>query len=172
MTRSLRVRRLWRVPQTLVKVREGDHILEVHGQDDFVKKPPAARPAQALAELVCNGARRRSHKVIVEVDRRESRLNLPSAWCLRIRQGVTMMFVFAFTAQSGVMSQRYGSPHVCEDREKRSLSLRQRQEVQALLFAWLCSIHRPCVGTAAQRVGPLDARDHEVCLAEVWGSDL
>jgi hypothetical protein len=34
---------------------EGDHILEVHAQEDFVEKLPAARPAQALAELICNG---------------------------------------------------------------------------------------------------------------------
>jgi hypothetical protein len=55
MARSLRVRRLWCVPQALVKVLEGNHILEVHAQEDFVEKLPAARPAQTLAGLICNG---------------------------------------------------------------------------------------------------------------------
>jgi hypothetical protein len=55
MTRSLRVRRLWCVPQAFVKVPEGDPILEVHAQENFGEKLPAARLAQALAELICNG---------------------------------------------------------------------------------------------------------------------
>ena len=40
MTRSLRVRRLERVPQALVlvKVLEGDHVLDPRAQEDFVQK--------------------------------------------------------------------------------------------------------------------------------------
>src|SRR5215469_9198544 len=37
------------------KLMPEDRILEVHAQEDFVEKLTAARPAQALAELIWNG---------------------------------------------------------------------------------------------------------------------
>jgi hypothetical protein len=45
-----------------------ERILEVHAQEDFVEKLTAARPAQALAELVWNGLDAEATKVTVEVD--------------------------------------------------------------------------------------------------------
>src|SRR5882762_5740407 len=44
-------------------------IFEVQAQEDFVEKLAAARPAQALAELVWNGLDAEATKVSVEVDR-------------------------------------------------------------------------------------------------------
>jgi hypothetical protein len=44
-------------------------IFEVQAQEDFVEKLAAARPAQALAELVWNGLDAEATKVSIEVDR-------------------------------------------------------------------------------------------------------
>jgi len=52
-----------------------ERILEVHAQEDFVEKLTAARPAQALAELIWNGLDAEATKVNVEVDRGELRLD-------------------------------------------------------------------------------------------------
>lgn len=46
-----------------------EHIFEVQAQEDFVEKLAAARPAQALAELVWNGLDAEATKVSIEVDR-------------------------------------------------------------------------------------------------------
>jgi Histidine kinase-, DNA gyrase B-, and HSP90-like ATPase len=49
-------------------------ILEVRAREDFVEKLTAARPAQALAELIWNGLDAEATKVSVEVDRGDLRL--------------------------------------------------------------------------------------------------
>ena len=46
-----------------------ERILEVQAQEDFVEKLAAARPAQALAELLWNGLDAEATKVSVEADR-------------------------------------------------------------------------------------------------------
>jgi hypothetical protein len=46
-----------------------ERILEVRAQEDFVEKLTAARPAQALAELIWNGLDAEATRVRVEVDR-------------------------------------------------------------------------------------------------------
>ena len=46
-----------------------ERILEVQAQEDFVEKLAAARPAQALAELIWNGMDAEARKVTVEADR-------------------------------------------------------------------------------------------------------
>src|SRR5712692_10263436 len=46
-----------------------DRIFEVQAQEDFVEKLAAARPTQALAELVWNGLDAEATKVSIEVDR-------------------------------------------------------------------------------------------------------
>ena len=46
-----------------------ESIFEVQAQEDFVEKLAAARPAQALAELVWNGLDAEATKVSIEVDR-------------------------------------------------------------------------------------------------------
>ena len=46
-----------------------ERILEVHAQEDFVEKLTAARPAQALAELIWNGLDAEATSVSVEVER-------------------------------------------------------------------------------------------------------
>jgi len=52
-----------------------ERILEVQAQEDFVEKLTAARPAQALAELIWNGLDAEATRVRVEVDRGELKLN-------------------------------------------------------------------------------------------------
>src|SRR5256885_10780813 len=52
-----------------------ERILEVHAQEDFVEKLAAARPAQALAELVWNGLDAEATRVSIEVDRGALRQN-------------------------------------------------------------------------------------------------
>ena len=52
-----------------------ERILEVHAQEDFVEKLTAARPAQALAELIWNGLDAEATRVSVEADRGELKIN-------------------------------------------------------------------------------------------------
>lgn len=52
-----------------------ERILEVHAQEDFVEKLTAARPAQALAELIWNGLDAEATEVSVEIDRGELKLD-------------------------------------------------------------------------------------------------
>jgi hypothetical protein len=46
-----------------------DKVFEVQAQEDFIEKLAAARPAQALAELVWNGLDAEASKVSIEIDR-------------------------------------------------------------------------------------------------------
>src|SRR6266480_3061493 len=46
-----------------------DKVFEVQAQEDFIEKLAAARPAQALAELVWNGLDAEATKVSIEIDR-------------------------------------------------------------------------------------------------------
>ncbi|MHB8499813.1 MAG: ATP-binding protein [Candidatus Acidiferrales bacterium] len=57
-----------------------ERVFEVQAQEDFVEKLAAARPAQALAELIWNGLDAEATRIDVEVD--QSQLGLTS---IRVR---------------------------------------------------------------------------------------